>query len=141
MLLLGSKTLTIDGITVFFDHADPSQFWYLPGPPRLGRRALDQRAAFTFIKYKPAAVAGGARGGGFVTFEVNLRLDPEQERRALVGAEHRPADAVADAEQLVGVAADRGGDHAASPAGDALACSDSLRGGILDVRSPCGVSE
>ncbi len=83
MLLLGSKTMTIDGITVFFDHADPSQFWYLPGPIRLARRQEDQRAAFSFIKYKPAAVAGGAKGGGFVTFETNLKLDPEQERRIL----------------------------------------------------------
>ncbi len=83
MLLLGSKTMTIDGITVFFDHADPAQFWYLPAPVRLARRAEDHRAAFTFIKYKPAAVAGGAKGGGFVTFEVNLKLDTEQERRIL----------------------------------------------------------
>ncbi len=75
--------MTIDGITVFFDHADPSQFWYLPGPVRLARRTEDRRAAFTFIKYKPAAVAGGAKGGGFVMFEVNLRIDPEQERRIL----------------------------------------------------------
>jgi hypothetical protein len=83
MLLLGSKSMTIDGITVFFDHADPSQFWYLPGPVRIARRREDDRASFTFIKYKPAAVAGGAKGGGFVTFEVNLKLDTEQERRIL----------------------------------------------------------
>lgn len=83
MLLLGSKTMTIEGITVFFDHADPSQFWYLPGPVRLARRTADRRAAFTFIKYKPAAVASGAKGGGFVMFEVNLKLDQELERRIL----------------------------------------------------------
>jgi hypothetical protein len=83
MLLLGSKSMTIDGITVFFDHADPAQFWYLPGPVRIARRREDDRASFTFIKYKPAAVAGGAKGGGFVTFEVNLKLDTEQERRIL----------------------------------------------------------
>ncbi|MBD2864935.1 hypothetical protein [Paenibacillus oceani] len=81
MLLLGSRTITVEGITIFPDHADPSQFWYLPGPVQLARRG--GRAAFTFIKYKPAAVAAGAKGGGFLMFEVNLRLDPDLERRIL----------------------------------------------------------
>ncbi len=31
MLLLGT-TITVDGITIYPDHADPNQFWYLPGP-------------------------------------------------------------------------------------------------------------
>ncbi|RIE00616.1 hypothetical protein [Cohnella faecalis] len=53
----------------------------MPGPVQLARR--DGRAAFTFIKYKPAAVTGGAKGGGFLMFEVNLRLDPALERRIL----------------------------------------------------------
>lgn len=81
MLLLTSRTIAIEGITIFPDHADPSQFWYLPGPVQLARRG--GQAAFTFIKYKPAAVAGGAEGGGFLMFEVNLRLDPELERRII----------------------------------------------------------
>lgn len=83
MLLLGNKGITIEGISIFADHVDPSQFWYLPGPVSLARRSSDRRAAFTFIKYKPAAVAGGVKGGGFLTFEVNLRLEPELERRIL----------------------------------------------------------
>ena len=82
MLLLGSRTITVEGITVFPDHADPDQFWYLPGPVQLARDEEGQ-AAFTFIKYKPAAVAGGAKGGGFLTFEVDLRLSPDLERRIL----------------------------------------------------------
>ncbi|MFK7693015.1 hypothetical protein [Paenibacillus sp. HJGM_3] len=81
MLLLGSRTITVEGITIFPDHADPSQFWYLPGPVQLARR--NGQAAFTFIKYKPAAVAAGAKGGGFLMFEVNLQLDPDLERRIL----------------------------------------------------------
>ncbi|NER82025.1 MAG: hypothetical protein F6K42_21180, partial [Leptolyngbya sp. SIO1D8] len=83
MLLLGNRTLTIEGITVFPDHADPNQFWYLPGPVSLARRQRDRRANLTFMKYKAAAVSGGPRGGGFLTFEVNLRLDPDLERRLL----------------------------------------------------------
>ncbi|WP_158594061.1 hypothetical protein [Cohnella faecalis] len=50
MLLLGSRTITIEGITIFPSRR-PRQFWYLPGPVQLARR--DGRAAFTFIKYKP----------------------------------------------------------------------------------------
>lgn len=84
MLLLGSKTQTIEGVTVFADHADPNQFWYLPAPVQLARRGEDDRAQFTFIKYKPAAVAGGAKGGGFLTCEVDLRLDPEL-RNSILG--------------------------------------------------------
>jgi len=83
VLQLGSKTQTIEGVTVFADHADPNQFWYLPAPVALARRGQDQRAQFTFIKYRPAAVAGGAKGGGFLMCEVNLKLDPEIERRIL----------------------------------------------------------
>lgn len=83
MLLLGSKTITIEGITVFPDHANPDKFWYLPGPISLARGKSDRRHAFTFIKYKPAAVDGGAKGGGFLMFEVNLRLDSELERQIL----------------------------------------------------------
>ncbi len=82
MLLLGSRTITVEGITVFPDHADPDQFWYLPGPVQLARRP-DGDQAFTFIKYKPAAVAGGAKGGGFLMFQVDLRLAPDLERRIM----------------------------------------------------------
>src|SRR3712207_4052562 len=82
MLEIGSKTITVDGITVFADHADPNQFWYLPGPVQLARRPSDNRAAFTLIKY--AGVTNEAvTGGGFLMVEVNLRLEPEVERRIL----------------------------------------------------------
>ncbi len=83
MLLLGKPVTTVDGLEVFADHADPDLFWVLPGPVSLGRRGKDRQAAFTFIKYKPAAVAGGAKGGGFLMFEVDLHLDKELERRIL----------------------------------------------------------
>jgi hypothetical protein len=83
MLIFGSKTVTVDGITVFADHADPNQFWYLPGPVTLARGGPDEKAEFSFIKYKPAAVAGGAKGGGFLMFKVNLQLDPALEGKIL----------------------------------------------------------
>ena len=82
MLLFGARSYTIEGVTIFPDHADPNQFWYLPGPVQLARRRSDGRADLTFIKYRPATV-GAARGGGFLMFSVNLRLDPIVERRIL----------------------------------------------------------
>ena len=83
MLLLGAKSITVEGVEVFPDHANPDMFWCLPSPVALERKGPDQDAAFTMIKYKPAAVAGGAKGGGFLMFEVGLRLDPELEGRIL----------------------------------------------------------
>src|SRR5215813_7262474 len=80
LLLSAARTITVDGITVYPDHADPNQFWYLPGPVSLAKRA-DGQASFTFIKYKPAAVEGGAKGGGFVMFTTSLKLDRGTEGR------------------------------------------------------------
>ncbi|WP_395711071.1 hypothetical protein [Reyranella sp.] len=83
MLMLNSQAWTIEGIQVFADHADARQFWYLPGPVQLTRRREDGRAEFTFIKVRAADAAGVAKGGGFLTFSVDLKLDPELERRIL----------------------------------------------------------
>ena len=55
MLQFGSKTFEVDGVTVFADHEDQNQFWYLASEVALGQRRSDGRPAFTFIKYKPAA--------------------------------------------------------------------------------------
>jgi hypothetical protein len=68
------KPLSIDGVAVFRDHADPNQFWYLPGPVALARKPQTERAAFSFIKYKPAVAGAGLTGGGFAMFETSLRL-------------------------------------------------------------------
>ncbi len=81
MLLLGSKSITVDGVQVFADHADPNQFWYLPAPVSLHRDPTTHEANFTFLKFRPAAVAGGAKGGGFLMFTVNLQPDPHLEDR------------------------------------------------------------
>jgi hypothetical protein len=82
MLEFGKKTLTIDGITVFSDHADPNQFWYLPGPVQIARRPPDNKAAFTLIKYgniKDDVVTGK----GFLMVELNLRLNSSTESKIL----------------------------------------------------------
>ncbi len=82
MLEIGSKTITVDGVTVFADHADPNQFWYLPGPVRLARRAKDNRAAFTLIKYGNVS-ENTIEGKGFLMVEVNLKLDSSTERKIM----------------------------------------------------------
>ena len=74
MLQFGSKTFEVDGVTVFADHDDQNQFWYLASEVALGQRRSDGRPAITFIKYKPAAVAAGVKGGGFLTFETTVPL-------------------------------------------------------------------
>ena len=68
------KPLSIDGIAVFRDHADPNQFWYLPGPVSLAQNQQTGRSAFSFIKYKPAVAGAGIKGGGFAMFETSLKL-------------------------------------------------------------------
>jgi hypothetical protein len=81
MLVMGSKTLTVEGVTVFADHADPRQFWYLPAPVALaGRDGVPQ---FTLIRYRPAVADAGVQGGGFLMMEVELRLDPGVEQKIL----------------------------------------------------------
>ena len=83
LLLSNARTITVDGITVFPDHADLNQFWYLPAPVSLGRRGADQDAQFTLIIYKPAAVTAVAKGGGFLMFETGLRVDKSTEQKIL----------------------------------------------------------
>ncbi|MBC7739811.1 MAG: hypothetical protein H7245_21960 [Candidatus Saccharibacteria bacterium] len=76
MLLLDSKTIEIDGITIFPDHADPLQFYYMPLAPHLTTVSAGQGAAspqFSLIRFK-----GAAGTGGFLNFDVNLGIAPDR---------------------------------------------------------------
>jgi hypothetical protein len=72
MILLDSKQLEFDGITVFPDHADPMQYYYLPLMPHLttikdpaaGNAEVPQ---FSLIRFR-----GRAGTGGFLNFDVNI---------------------------------------------------------------------
>jgi hypothetical protein len=82
MLLLSDVGLTIAGASVFPDHRDPLQFWYLPTNVHLAER--DGLPVFTLFKYRNrAGDNSAARGGGFLTFEVNLRLTKDEEGEIL----------------------------------------------------------
>ncbi len=79
------RAMTVDGISVFRDHADPNQFWYLPGPVRLARREGTNQPAISFLKYKPAVADGGVKGGGFAMLETTIDL-PEAKRGRILAA-------------------------------------------------------
>lgn len=78
MLLLDSKQREIDGITVFPDHADPLQYYYLPLAPHMttvkdpaaGNAEVPQ---FSLIRFR-----GRAGTGGFLNFDVNIGASEQQ---------------------------------------------------------------
>ena len=82
MLLLGT-TITVDGITVFPDHADPNGFWYLPGPAALAQQPGTDQPVFTLITFRPAAVQAGVKGGGFLMFQTALTLAADTRQRIM----------------------------------------------------------
>jgi len=78
MLLLDSKTRQIDDITVFPDHADPMQYYYLPLAPHM-TTVPDPAAGnvdvpqFSLIRFR-----GRAGSGGFLNFDVDIGASPDQ---------------------------------------------------------------
>ncbi|MGV8989554.1 MAG: hypothetical protein ACOH2H_25375 [Cypionkella sp.] len=78
MLYLDAPYYFINGVSVFRDHADPLQFYYLPAQPRL-RTELDPGTGkrvprLQLIKYR-SLVAGA---GGFLTFDVHIGLSDDE---------------------------------------------------------------
>ena len=94
MLLLDSKQREIDGITVFPDHADPLQYYYLPLAPHMttvkdpaaGNAEVPQ---FSLIRFR-----GRAGTGGFLNFDVNIGASEQQldEIRRTIQNEERLRD-------------------------------------------------
>src|SRR5262249_52355668 len=78
MLTLEPPYYSIKGIIVFRDHASPSTFYYLAGPPKLSRRP-DGKPDFMLLKYREAldgaataaAAAKDQLGGAFLIFGVD----------------------------------------------------------------------
>ncbi|MGV3559207.1 hypothetical protein [Larkinella arboricola] len=76
MLYLEAPFEVIEGISIFSDHADPLQFYYMPLMPHF--TTIEDSVSgvkvpqLQLIKYK-----GDAGNGGFLNFDVNLGIDPE----------------------------------------------------------------
>ena len=97
MLTIAPPYYQLRGLTVFRDHEDPDQFYYLPPAPRLARNG--ERPLFTLFKYRrdltdnPELEPTRARGAGFAQLEVEAALSPLQAealRGELAGRTGRP---------------------------------------------------
>lgn len=76
MLYLNPPFFQINGLSLFPDHADPAQWYFMPMGPHLVVRpnaAGKLIPAFQLVRFKKA----GTSGGGFLNFDVNLGADPE----------------------------------------------------------------
>ncbi|MET9023690.1 hypothetical protein ABZV93_27325 [Actinopolymorpha sp. NPDC004070] len=67
MLLLDSRCAVLDGISVFPDHSDPLQWYYLPTQPHL--TVVDGTPAFQLVGFR------GTQQGGLLSFDCNIGLD------------------------------------------------------------------
>ena len=75
MLYLEAPYYFINGVSVFRDHADPLQYYYLPAQPRLRTMTGADGVPvprLQLIKYRTLREEDG--GGGFLTFDVHLGL-------------------------------------------------------------------
>ena len=75
MLLLEPPYQIIEGVSVFRDHADPLQYYYLPTAPHITRRPDPEHDAdipqFQVLEYRGEDVGGG----GFLSLDVNVGVD------------------------------------------------------------------
>ena len=95
MLLFSSDTFTLNGITVFRDHADKNQFWFLPGPVGLEVEAADSKEPqFLLILYAPDVASTGVQGTGFlnVTLCLTVSADVQSQIIGKIRAEYDDAD-------------------------------------------------
>lgn len=78
MIYLEPPFYQIEGVSIFADHADPMQFYYLPMKPHLTTRWDETLESdipqLQLIKYR----AQENKGGGFLNFDVNLGMETAQ---------------------------------------------------------------
>ena len=79
----GPRSFELDGVRVLEDSHDKKQWGYLATQVELGKTP-DGSPAFSFIEYKPAAVAAGVKGGGYLSFRSQIVL-PEATRQRILG--------------------------------------------------------
>jgi hypothetical protein len=76
MLYLNPPYYVISGVSVFADHADKRQFYYLPASPHLSM-TNDPTTNALLPKLELLRFTGADRSGGFLSFDVNLGFDPD----------------------------------------------------------------
>ena len=76
MLYLNPPFHIIEGVSLFSDHADPLQYYYLPLAPKLTERkdktTGERIPQIQLIKYR-----GEAGSGGFLSFDVNIGVEED----------------------------------------------------------------
>jgi hypothetical protein len=80
MLLFSTRTFTVDGVTVFPDHADPNQFWCLAAPVTLAREADSNEPQFLLIEYAPSVATTGVKGVGFLHVTLALKISDDTQQ-------------------------------------------------------------
>jgi hypothetical protein len=83
MLLFSSDSLVVNGITVFPDHKDANQFWYLPGPVGLETMDGSTEPQFLLIMYAPDVATSGIQGTGFLNVTLSLKLSDDNHEAIL----------------------------------------------------------
>src|SRR5215211_6933095 len=77
MLYLNPPFYVIDGVSLFPDHQDQLQYYYMPVAPQLTcltDEATNERIPqIQLIKYR-----GRAGNGGFLNFDVNIGIEPDK---------------------------------------------------------------
>lgn len=76
MLYLNPPFHIIEGVSVFPDHADPLQFYYLPMMPKL-TMLKDPKSKQRIPQIQVIKFRGKAGGGGFLNFDVNIGVEQE----------------------------------------------------------------
>lgn len=104
MLYLNPPFFMVNGVSVFADHLDELQWYYLPLTPKLVTRSENGREipAFSLIRFK----GGSGPAGGFLNFDVDLRID--EEALGEVARDIRAAKQLRDTPRLVPVPLESG---------------------------------
>lgn len=74
MLYLNPPFYIIDGVSIYPDHADPLQFYYLPVAPKL-TKIRDEVSGQVIPQIQIIKFRGEAGNGGFLNFDVNIGVD------------------------------------------------------------------
>lgn len=77
MLLLDARSRIINGLSVFPDHADPEQWYFMPTAPHLTTRR-DSALGLDIPQFMLLGFRGDAGNGGFLNFDCNVGASQAQ---------------------------------------------------------------